>query len=232
MSVSRPVIKKKALTLNLAPKWLSQATVNKKNTSILEQRAQKHKAKFLSYRKKYPEYSLKQLRSKINSSIKFLYRYKREWLDQHRPPQRKTCKPQRINWKKRDQEYLREAQSIVSELLKMPGKPKKITPSKVSKILGQKNIFTKIPDKIPLTMAFLKEACNQDEYITRTFNWAAQKLRIKGQSLTRAKIIKQASIRYTPSEDHEDLLYQLSSSPYEAPSQQVENRSGQNPSPS
>lgn len=225
MSVSRPVIKRKALELNLKPSWLSRARPKKAKMSVVEKRAIEHKKIYNRYRKKHPSYSLKELRTKISATIKFLYRYEREWLDQNRPPPKKTMMPERIDWKKRDQEYLEQVQSIVSELNSIPGKPQKITPFRISKILGQKNIFTKIPDKIPATMTYLTQACNKDNYITRTFTWAAERLRQKGQVLTRNNILRKAAIRYTPTDLHEAQLRELSSS-YESSYKPFKNSPG------
>ena len=231
MSVSRPVIKKKALELDLSPEWLPRRCTQKAKKSFMEKRAQKHKQIFLQHRNKNSEHTLKELRCKINSTIKFLYRYERNWLNQHKPTEKQAIKPQRIDWKKRDQKYLRNVQSIVTELLNMPGKPQKITLYKVSKIFGQKNIFSKIPNKIPLTMNYLEKACDKDQYITRRLKWAALRLSQTGESVTRRKILQKAAIRYTPSDQHETLLKQLISNettykPPEAGTCQVEPATG------
>ena len=229
LSVSRPVIKKKAIELKLSPKWSVQSRPTRLKRNFMDVRSKKHKQIFLRYRKKHPDASMKELREKINSTIKFLYRYERAWLNQHRPDQKLPCKPTpRIDWNKRDQSYLEEVKSIVTELNSMPGKPQKLTPFKISRILGQKNIFTKIPEKLPLTMAYLEKACNKDEYISRTFIWAAAKLRHDFQTLTRSKILSKAGIRYTPSDPHEALLNQLMDIPDETPYQPLKNRSSQN----
>ncbi len=213
LSVSRPVIKKKALELKLSPKWSAQLKRSKKKSNIMDTRAKKQKQLFLRYRKKHPDASLKVLREKISGTIKFLYRYERSWFDQHRPDQKtlKQAAPS-VDWSKRDQNYLEEVASIVNELSSIPGKPQKLTPSRISKILGQKNIFTKIPEKIPMTMAYLKKACNKDEYISRTFIWAAEKLNQRGLTLSRSNILRKAAIRYTPSDSHESLLTELTDS--------------------
>ncbi|USE35000.1 TnsD family Tn7-like transposition protein [Endozoicomonas sp. SCSIO W0465] len=209
MSVTRPVIKKKAVELNLTPVWLNQVKI-KPNSHIMESRVKKHKKVYLEARKKYPELSITELKEKINSTIKFLYRYERGWLDNNRPAKKgKASESQRIDWKKRDQEYLQQVKTIVAELASSPGKPQPINPSKISKILGQNNIFTKIPDKIPVTMAYLEEICRREVYVPRVFEWAVHELRKKGHSITRNNIIRKACIRYTPSPEHEATLKKL-----------------------
>lgn len=208
MSVTRPVIKKKVVELGLSPKWLSQIK-KKKPSQFMEKRAKQHKKRYLRYRQKYPNATDKELRKKILSSIKFLLRYERDWFDSHKPKTKMPSKKTLVNWDERDSYYLKEAQNIISELLKMPGKPQRITPSLISKIMGEKNIFSKIPEKIPKTMTFLAEACNRDDFIVRRFHWAAKQLFQQGKPITRNRIIKKAAVRYTVSAIHETLLEEL-----------------------
>ena len=211
MSVSRGTILRKVNEYELQPSW--PVKIKEKNglRSRMATRKKRERQAFLNYRKQYPEHSRSEIRSGMYATYKFLLRQDQEWLESQLPPVRKPApRKERIDWRKRDAAYLAEAKNIVSELLSMPGKPKRITPSIISKILGKKNLFTKIcRSKIPRTIAYLDEVCHRNHHHKRRLLWAKGQLVKRGKTITRSNLIYTACLSYNLTAFQEALLEQL-----------------------
>ena len=217
MSVSRGTVLRKAHEYQLKPSWTVKHKEKNKLSLRIESRQKRERKKFINYRKKYPGRSRSEIRQSINSTYKFLSRHDREWLDSHLPPVKQAA-PRRIraDWTKRDSAYLTEVKNIVSELLSIPGKPIRITPSVISKIMGKKNLFTKIdPAKIPRTMAYLKEACHQNHHHKRRLLWARDEIKKKGKTITRSNLIYTACLSYNLTDFQEEFIKHLVAAGYE-----------------
>lgn len=211
MSVSRGTILRKVSEYELKPSWSVKAKVKNGLLTRMAARKQRERQAFLNYRKKYPEHSRSEIRSGINATCKFLVRQDRDWLESQLPPIRKPSpREERIDWRKRDKAYLAEAKNIVTELISFPGKPKRITSSIISKILGKKNLFTKIcRSKIPRTMGYLDEVCHRNHHHKRRLLWAKGELVKRGETITRSNLIYTACLSYNLTAFQEELLEQL-----------------------
>lgn len=211
MSVSRDVVIRKVTELNLKPGWKVKLKAKPGLSQYIQNRITIERKNLRQYRKRHPKQSRIDIRAGMNAGYKFLYRQNREWLLKHLPP----VKPRQpvseiINWKQRDRDYLQQVKSIVKELLTQPGKPVKITPAMISRIMGKRNLFSKIAlEKIPKTAAYLKEACDKNQYYQRRFNWAKEQLKKTGKTITRSNLVYTACLSYNLTEHQESMVQEL-----------------------
>ena len=222
MSVSRRVIIRKALELELKPAWNVKMEKKPGGDKYINDRVSKERKNLLKYMKRHPGHSRTEIKAGMNAGYKFLYRRDKEWLLQQLPAPKKTKpKGRTADWEKRDKHYHEQARSIVRDLLNQPGKPIKITPSIISRFMGKRNLFSKVSlEKIPLTAAYLTEACNDDDYYYRRLTWARDQLKIKGKTLTRSNLIYTACLSYNTTSSLESIIEKiLQQSSNEAPYQ-------------
>ena len=86
------------------------------------------------------------LRNRLPSTYSYLFRFDKEWLDQHRPPrpEPKPRKP-RVDWQARDRELVENIREIV---LRAPGP---LCRGKLVAELGIGNMLRKNPDELKRT---------------------------------------------------------------------------------
>ena len=104
-----------------------------------------------------------ELREKFKKEYTYLYRYDKQWLFGNLPKKVKAdvCN-KRVNWEKRDNEYLDMLIKKYNEIKAME-KPVRITNSSLAKPLGiLVNIQKKI-SKLPKTKGFLEKVCESTE---------------------------------------------------------------------
>ncbi|OED49839.1 hypothetical protein ACH42_01600 [Endozoicomonas sp. (ex Bugula neritina AB1)] len=218
MSVSRDVIVRKAIELGLKPHWKVKMEARPERSQNIKKRITLERKALKEYRKRHPKQSRVEIRAGMNAGYKFLYRQDKAWLLEHLPPI-KQPKPKKelLNWKKRDKDYLQQVKSIVKDLLAQPGKPVKITPNTISKIMGKRNLFSKIAlRKIPRTAAYLDQACDPEKYYRRRFQWAKEQLIKNGQIITRSNLIYAACFGYNLSMSQESMIQELLEENHEA----------------
>ena len=211
MSVSRGVILRKVTELKLKPVWPVKMPTRAEPDQRIKDRIKTERKHFREYRKRHPRQSRSQIRAGMSAGYKFLYRQDKEWLLNHLPAI-KQAKPRKelLNWKARDKDYLQQVKAIVKDLLSHPGKPVRITPSTISKIMGKRNLFSKISlRKIPKTAAYLEEACDPESYFQRRFQWAKEQLIKNGQTFTRSNLIYAACLGYNLSASQESMIQKL-----------------------
>ncbi|MCH6265105.1 TnsD family Tn7-like transposition protein [Neobacillus citreus] len=118
----------------------------------------------------------------------WIYKYDREWYNQV-TPRSKTRKKRAdvIDWEKRDEECLELAKNAVGELYQTEGKPKRISPLNIRKIIGVKRWFNH--QKLVKTRQFIKEITEDiDSYRIRKIEWAIKEMKKDGELLTAYKI--------------------------------------------
>ncbi|MCW7556371.1 TnsD family transposase [Endozoicomonas gorgoniicola] len=226
MSVSRGVILRKVTEFKLNPDWQVKMPTRLESDQRIKDRIKTERKHFREYRKRYPRQSRSQIKEGMRAGYKFLDRQDKEWLLKHLPSV-KQPRPRKelLNWKKRDRDYLQQVKSIVKELLSQPGKPIRITPNTISKIMGRRNLFSKVSfTKIPRTAAFLEEACNPEPYFQRRFQWAKEQLIKNGQTITRSNLIYAACLGYNLSASQESMIQELLEANHETPYTLPENK--------
>lgn len=136
------------------------------------------------------------LRDMLRKEYIYLYRYDKEWLFSKLPDK---TKPQydnnRIDWKKRDKEYLELIKVRYRELI-LNENPIRITKGNLAKQLGiLVNIEKKI-DKLPKTAEFLNEVCESiSEFQVRRCKNAIDKFYETEEEIKLWKVQRIAAIR-------------------------------------
>lgn len=100
-----------------------------------------------------------QIRDRFQKEYIYLYRYDKEWLFNNLPEKTKIKQCNiRIDWSKRDKEYLKILKEKYKELINNKTMIR-ITKGSLSKPLGILSNIEKKLDKLPLTKKFLDEVC-------------------------------------------------------------------------
>ncbi len=125
----------------------------------------------------------------------WLYRYDRVWLDSNSPSRKAPAMPtRRVDWDKRDEAVLAEAQTAVLELLKLQP-PVRVTISRVGKVIGLLPLLEQHLDKLLLTKAYLKTIIeSQERFQIRRVEWAATVLEAQGKVVKEWQIVRLAGL--------------------------------------
>lgn len=113
-----------------------------------------------------------ELRFKLPDLCGWLGRHDREWFNQHKPIKKRRNTP-KLDWSKRDLEYLEKAKVAVNGINNLPGKPQRVTKQSIGKFLGI-TLFSsaKKLNKLPLTSAYLAEVNETvDIFIVNRIKW-------------------------------------------------------------
>jgi hypothetical protein len=106
----------------------------------------------------------------------------------------------RVNWDKRDEAVLAEAQTAVRELLKRQP-PMRVTVSRVGKVIGSLPLLEQHSDKLPLTKAYLDTVTeSQEQFQIRRVEWAANALNAQGKVVKEWEVIRLAGLGKTCSD--------------------------------
>lgn len=156
----------------------------------------------------YPEVGRTGLRNQMPALYAWLYRNDLTWL-RERPIERSKQKStvQRIDWSGRDSELFKQAQAWMAQERCRVGKPKRITVLRVSKDLGARAWIEKHPDKLPLTIFFLKRVEESVErFQIRRIFWVVQNMKDKGIQVNEWRIRRMAGLRPELEPDVEEAL--------------------------
>lgn len=131
----------------------------------------------------------------------WLYRHDRVWLGSHSPLRKTLTVPtRRVDWDKRDEAVLAEAQTAVQELLKRQP-PVRVTVSRVGKIIGLLPLLEQHSDKLLLTKAYLKTVIeSQERYQIRRIEWATAVFEAQGKVVKEWQIVRLAGLGKTYSD--------------------------------
>lgn len=107
--------------------------------------------------KQYPYLSRTSLRENYKKQYIFLYRHDKQWLMENLPTKQKKQQPKKsVDWKKRDQKYIKDINKLHKQLLAYE-KPVRITTSIIGRRLGILANLERHLDKLPGTKKLLKE---------------------------------------------------------------------------
>ncbi|WP_188399550.1 TnsD family Tn7-like transposition protein [Sporomusa sp. GT1] len=177
-------------------KETSEAKSNKHGLtepSILEEKQRQ----WVVLEKSFPQFGRTELRKHSPALYVWLYRHDPEWLKQ-RPIEKGRTKTtvQRIDWSDRDIEIYKQAYAWLNQERSLQGKPKRITVTRIAKDLGVRAWIEKHPDKLPLTMSFLKSIAESVErFQIRRINWVAQNMKDEGIRIERWRVCRMAGLR-------------------------------------
>jgi hypothetical protein len=138
------------------------------------------------------------MRLQAPATYTWLYRHDRVWLDNHSPSRKPSTLPRRrIDWDKRDEAILVEAQTAVRELLKLQP-PVRVTVSKVGKVIGSLPLLEQHSDKLRLTKAYLEAITeSQEQFQIRRVEWAATALEAQGKVVKEWQVVRLAGLGKT-----------------------------------
>jgi hypothetical protein len=122
------------------------------------------------------------MRLQAPATYTWLYRHDRSWLDSHSPSRKApTTSISRIDWNKRDEDVLTEAQAAVRELLRRQP-PIRITVSRVGKFIGLLPLLEQHSNKLRCTKAYLTTVVESlEQFQIRRVEWAAMALAAQGR---------------------------------------------------
>lgn len=131
----------------------------------------------------------------------WLYRHDRVWLERHSPSRKAPAVPtHRVDWNKRDEAVLAEAQTAVQELLKLQP-PVRVTVSRVGKVIGLLPLLEQHSDKLLLTKAYLMNVMeSQEQFQIRRVEWAATALNAQGKVVKEWQVVRLAGLGKTYSD--------------------------------
>jgi hypothetical protein len=135
------------------------------------------------------------MRLQAPATYTWLYRHDRAWLDSH-SPFRKTpaVTTRRVDWDKRDEAILAEAQTAVRELLKLQP-PMRVTVSRVGKVIGSLPLLEQHSDKLQRTKAYLETVTeSQERFQIRRVEWAATVLDAQGKVVKEWEVVRLAGL--------------------------------------
>lgn len=174
--------------------------VVKKNYSIEDcniNKLRKYKNRVLTIIKENKNINRTEIREKVKKEYTYIYRYDKQWLFSNLPAKVKSniTLSERVNWIKRDDEYLRMLMKKYNEIKSMK-KPVRITNSSLAKPFGiLVNIQKKI-DKLPKSKDFLEKVCESTEdFQIRRCKYVIDKLISDDKKLRLWEIQRIAAIR-------------------------------------
>lgn len=157
----------------------------------------KRRADWLKLMQSNPLKTKTELRNLEPKDFTWLYRYDRQWLDDHSPALQRKQKyaDKRVDWQKRDNDILEAARLVINEELSGKTKPKRICVSAIGKKVGQLALLQKHIKKLPLTKAVIDTFAESiEDFQVRRVKWVAQQMRAKSEILEIWKIIRAAGL--------------------------------------
>lgn len=124
-----------------------------------------------------------------------LYRYDHKWLMENSPkivPQGNT---KVVDWETRDKTILKSAKEAVKKMFDGNIKPTRVTINSVGKKTGWFAWLEKHPDKLPLSIAYMRRVSESTvDFQVRRVKWAAREINHQGISVIRWKIERIAGL--------------------------------------
>lgn len=156
----------------------------------------KYKSILLQVMENESHLSRNDIRNKYSKEYYYLFKYDKEWLMENLPPRRSTkYVNNRVDWEKRDAEYLLSIKKEYKSLLETDYN-QRITISVLGKRLGILSILEKKLDKLPLTKAYLEGTIESvQEFQIRKCKKAIQQMIIDNEEITIGKLRKMVKMR-------------------------------------
>lgn len=146
--------------------------------------------------KEHPNSTVTQLRKSASALYAWHYRNNRKCLKDNSPKAKpKIYNNNRVNWKRRDLEVLKQVKKIIQELYSLK-KPVYVDRSKIGKELNKTYLIEKLIDKMPEIKKYLEiHIETREEYQIRRINWAANKCIEEELSMEEWKIRRLAGLK-------------------------------------
>ena len=137
--------------------------------------------------------SYKRLAEKHNLDYSVVADIAEEILKQKAPKVSNLSGPRRREYEKLDEELLPKVKVVVDEIVGKEGKPERVSPTKVQRLMGlpQKQ-FNKLPK---CRMYIESKVETQEEYHKRKVEWAVKEIERRGGIVTVSKVMKLTNMR-------------------------------------
>lgn len=114
----------------------------------------------------------------------------------------------RIDWAKRDKQVGLCINKAILEIRSAPGKPQRLTISRIGRHIKKLAILERHLDKLPICRALLDRNLETEvQHQMRKIDWAIQTLSVNRECLTKWRVLRKASIRVYASKDVETYLF-------------------------
>jgi hypothetical protein len=142
----------------------------------------KYRREWLEAKAACPEAGRGALALKLPTPINWLRNNDREWLEENSPARRRPQPARiRIDWGTRDVEFSEAARREAERVRNGPGRPVRVTATKIAKAIGCLQMTSKRGTLLPLTVKTLAKVSESTEEIAvRRVEWAARCYRDEG----------------------------------------------------
>jgi hypothetical protein len=144
--------------------------------------------KWLQLIEEHPNANRSELKRLGKGLHTWIYINDREWYEKVTPKQHTRKKrAETVDWEKRDKECLALAKKAVEDLYQAEGRPIRIVPSNIRRVIGAKRWF--LNRKLVKTQQYLNEVAEDIEsYRERKIKWAIEEMIKHGEKLTVYKV--------------------------------------------
>ncbi|WP_374717499.1 TnsD family Tn7-like transposition protein [Neobacillus sp.] len=137
--------------------------------------------------KENPDANRSQLKEKGKGLHTWIYRHDGEWYEKVTPRMQKRKKSETIDWKQRDKECLKMARNAVNAILNRNGKPIRVCPSNIRRVLGVGSWFNN--EKLIYTNRYMQDTKEDiDSFRIRKIKWAIEEMIANGEELAPYKV--------------------------------------------
>ena len=157
----------------------------------------KYRAQWLEVKNKLLNGCQNDIRNQIPNVYTWLKRHDATWLKDNYPsPRKRGGNKKYVDWDARDQEIANKIQDAADKLRSLPGKPIKVSATKIGKIIGCGSLLLRKSNKLPKSMNELLEVVEDNHALRiRRIHWAINELESNGLPLTMWRVMKLAGIR-------------------------------------
>jgi transposase-like protein len=204
-------VKRYAAEMNLDVSWKPpklKMNTSKRDTVETDALLLVQKERWKELQQKYPEKSKTQLRDMAKDVYAYIYRYDKEWLQVHSPNKKSlTSTYQRVDWKLRDNELLKQVKEAVQGWDQKVTKPTRITVSAIAKKINMLSLIQKKADKLPRTMKYMDKVTEDIvEFQKRRVEFLVQKKKENNEPIIDWEIYREAGLRSTVSSEVKRLI--------------------------
>lgn len=178
------------------------------NVANIEIKKAHYREKWLDAWKSIPAGRQNDIRNLVPSVYTWLNRHDAVWLQENAPIKRKRGGNKiYADWNKRDKLYATQIRSASDKIRKLPGKPVKITITKIGQQLGCGKLFLSKRHYLPLTTREL-EKCVEDNHSfrIRRISWAIDELKKQEKPVVMWRVMKLAGVRDDLWREYWDLV--------------------------
>lgn len=145
-----------------------------------------------------PRATQREVRQLCPATFAYLYRNDRQWLHESLPlrPTRQRSSAVRVDWIARDKEYEGRVKKAASLVRVLPGKPVRVTQTKLAKCAEIAPTFEKYHFRLPLTKRALRETSESyEEFEVRRIRWAVNTMHQAGEDLSPWRVERKTGLR-------------------------------------